>query len=68
MRSLEAKSASLVRDDQLLGLQQVAGRLGVSYVTVKRLVHNGELRSVRLGDRRLVRESDLASFIATLQA
>lgn len=55
-----------VHEDQLLGLQQVAGRLSVSYVTVKRLVARGDLRSVTLGDRRLVRESDLSTFIATL--
>ena len=65
-RTSQSKAATLVRNDHLLSLQEVASRLGVSYVTVKRLAHNGELRSVRLGDRRLIRESDLAVFIATL--
>lgn len=66
MRISELRGEPPTRDDQLLGLQQVAARLGVSYVTVKRLVAAGDLVSVRLGDRRLIRESDLATFIASL--
>jgi len=55
-----------VREDRLMGLHEVATRLGISYPQVKRLVGDGRLPSVRLGDRRLVRESDLSAFIAAL--
>ena len=53
-------------NDQLLTIRDVAQRLRVSEPTVKRLIYGGVLRSVKLADRRLIRESDLAAYIASL--
>lgn len=67
MRIGDLRGATLGREDQLLDLDQAAARLSVSKVTVKRMVSSGELASVRLHDRRLIRESDLSIFIAKLE-
>jgi excisionase family DNA binding protein len=49
----------------LLSLRDVAAVLGVSGRTVRRLVSEGELEVVEVGDRRLLVEPDaLAEFIA----
>lgn len=56
----EDKSENL----QLLNVRQVAERLSVSTVTVRRLISQGELRSCRIGDRVLVSVADLRAFIA----
>ncbi|MDP9479715.1 MAG: helix-turn-helix domain-containing protein [Actinomycetota bacterium] len=50
----------------LLSLEEVAKILGVSHRTTKSLVYRGELTSVRLRRRRLVRQTDLRNFIAAL--
>lgn len=51
------------RDDlSLLDIGAVAGRLGVSPSTVKRLIASGELASVLVRRRRLVRASDVDRF------
>jgi len=47
-----------------VGIADAAERLGVSAVTVKRLVASGELPSVLVGDRRLIPASALDAFIA----
>ena len=44
------------------------GRLGVSRSTVFELIASGELRSVKIGHRRLVSDAAIADFIAGLEA
>ena len=46
----------------LLPLEDVAGALGVSPRTVKRLTTSGDLPSVVVGSRRLVHVDDLAAY------
>lgn len=60
-------------DDQsvtprLLTLQQVGDALAVSESTVKRLIASGELKSVHIGSRTLVRLEDVDVFVASLPA
>lgn len=43
-----------------------AASLGVSQSTLKRLVRSGDLLTVKVGARRLVRTADLASYVASL--
>jgi excisionase family DNA binding protein len=50
----------------LLSLHEVADALGVSARTVARLTASGDLTSVRVGRRRLVRVADLADYVAHL--
>lgn len=49
--------------DRLLTIEETAGLLRVSYETARRLIASGELRSVRLGQRRLVRVEDYTIFL-----
>lgn len=49
---------------QLLTLDVVADRLSVHRRTVERLVSSCAIRCVRIGRRALVREEDLAAYIA----
>ena len=49
--------------DNLLSVEQVAQRLGVSFWTVYRLARSGRLPSIRLGRRRLFAEADLDELI-----
>ena len=49
--------------ENLLSVEQVAQRLGVSFWTVYRLARSGRLSSVRLGRRRLFTERDLEQLI-----
>jgi len=46
--------------DKLLTIRAVADVLSVSRGTVYRLLHDGELEAVTVGNRWRVRESDLA--------
>jgi excisionase family DNA binding protein len=46
-----------------VSLEQAAERLHLSPRTIRRLIASGELPSVVVGDRRLVRVADLESFI-----
>jgi len=50
--------------ETLHGLDRVAKRLDVSVWTVRRWVQTGQLASVRLGARRLIRESEIERVIA----
>ncbi len=50
----------------LLDLQDAAEHLGVSMSTVKRLIGNGVLASVRVGSSRRVRRVDLAAYVENL--
>ena len=55
--------------DRLLPIQpDVCQRLNAARSTVYELIYSKELRSVKLGRRRMVRESDLQAFIASLDA
>jgi excisionase family DNA binding protein len=51
----------------LLDVPEVASRLGISQVKVKRLIAAGELRSVLLGRRRLVPSEAVADYIRSLE-
>jgi excisionase family DNA binding protein len=50
-------------DETLLTLEEVAKRLSVSVQTVRRLITDGELRSVRIRFQLRVRPSDLQDYI-----
>lgn len=50
------------REDRLMGLPEVAGRLGLHYMTVYRHVRLGNVLARQEGNRWLVREKDLAAF------
>jgi excisionase family DNA binding protein len=49
--------------EQLLSVQRVCERLGVSRQTISRLVAAGELPVVRIRDRALFRTSDVAALV-----
>jgi excisionase family DNA binding protein len=49
--------------DELVGYEEAARALGVSAVTVWRLVKAGELEQVKVGSRTLYRRSDLSALI-----
>ena len=53
--------------DRLLDESAVRERLGVGHSTYYQLISDGALRSVKLGRRRFVRETDLNNFIAGLE-
>ncbi|WP_082695032.1 helix-turn-helix domain-containing protein [Mycobacterium lehmannii] len=55
-------------DARLHDLKKVGRRLDVGRSTVFALVKSGELRSVKIGNRRLVSESALVEFIERLEA
>lgn len=46
----------------LLTIKEAARRLGVKYSSVRLYIENGRLGAVKIGLRRYVRESDLATF------
>lgn len=52
----------------LLGVKEVAVRLRVSAVTVRRLIASGELEKVRIGRRVLVAPEAVAEYKARLRA
>ena len=49
---------------RLLSITAVALRLDVSEKTVRRLVHDGRLASLRIGRQIRISEMDLADFLA----
>ena len=51
---------------ELLDVDQVAARLNVGRSTVFNLMSSNKLRSVKIGQRRLVSEASLAEFIEGL--
>ena len=51
---------------QLLNVHQVAERLSVSTITVRRLISRGELKSCRIGDRVLVSVAHLRAYISSV--
>lgn len=50
-------------EDQLLKLEDVADRLQVSLSTVRRLIRDGKLQTVRIGRALRVRPQDLEVYI-----
>jgi excisionase family DNA binding protein len=50
--------------DELHGLDKVAERLDVSIWTIRKWCQEGRLSSIRLGARRLIRESEIQRVIA----
>mgnify|MGYP002683021631 FL=1 len=53
---------------RLLRLDEVADRLAVSLPTIRRLVKEGQLRTVRVGRQLRVRPGDLDQFILQNEA
>lgn len=53
---------------ECLSLHEVAGRLGVSVRTIRRQVKAGELPSLKIGRRHLIRSNTLAEFLAASEA
>jgi excisionase family DNA binding protein len=56
----------LTETDRLLTVDEIAKRLTLSTETVRRMLRDGRLRGIRLGERRAgwrVNEQDLAAFI-----
>jgi len=47
-----------------IGIQHLADRLGLSRRTIHRILARGELPSLQIGRRRLVRLSDLREWLA----
>lgn len=52
----------------LIGINNLAERLGLSRRTVHRILARGELPSIRIGRRRLVRLSELRRWLAGYEA
>ena len=52
---------------ELLTTVETAKALKVSRSTIYRLIETGQLKSVHVGTRRLIRRSDLAEFVAALE-
>lgn len=52
----------------MLKVSEVAHKLGVSPMTVYRLVHSGELRGLRVGRRYRIKEEDFEEFVSNYVA
>jgi len=52
---------------RLIGVKEVAKKLGVSRSTVYALFKNGELPFVKIGGRRLTEEADVDAYIEKLK-
>ena len=53
-----------IADDRLMTLKDVADTLSISLRTVMRLVADGDLPSVLIGRRRLIRRETLRAWLA----
>jgi excisionase family DNA binding protein len=51
-------------ESALIGISHLAERLGLSRRTIHRILSRGELPSLQIGRRRLVRLSDVRSWLA----
>ena len=51
-------------DERLLRVREVAASLSVSTMTVYRLIHDGQLRAIRIGHGWRIPEGDLNSYLA----
>lgn len=54
------------RPDALMRLEEVANRLSVSSRSLARMLARGEIPTVTMGRRRLVRRSAFEAFLASL--
>ena len=54
--------------DRLLSVEEVCALLNTSRTQLRRLTNGGQVRSVKAGSRRLFRASDVAAYIAGLDA
>ncbi len=61
-------TATMPELDGLVNLETAAEVLGVSHGSVKNHIRRGDLASVKLGARRMIRRSELARFIASLES
>jgi excisionase family DNA binding protein len=51
-------------ESALIGISHLAERLGLSRRTIHRILAKGELSSIQIGRRRLIRLSDLRPWLA----
>jgi excisionase family DNA binding protein len=52
--------------DTLYTVEETMSKLKISRAGLYRLISNGKLKSVKLGGRTLIKESDLSRFIDSL--
>lgn len=50
-------------ESEYLGLEEVATRMGVKYLTIYRLVRSGELPAVRLGKKYRISKRELTGYL-----
>ncbi len=50
------------------GVADAAAALSVSRTTIYRLINAGKLRTVRIGDRQLIRADDIRAFVGMEEA
>lgn len=65
MREYAAAKAGPI-EPRLATIEGAAESLAVSERTVRRLIHDGQLRSVKVGGRRLIPVAALDEFVAAL--
>jgi excisionase family DNA binding protein len=63
MKPQPTNSSDAGSEDLLYTLEEAANRLKVSKWTVYRLIETGDLKSITIRSRRVVRASDIANFI-----
>ncbi|MDP9457893.1 MAG: helix-turn-helix domain-containing protein [Actinomycetota bacterium] len=63
-----ATAATVPEIDGLVNLEATARILGVSHGSVRNYISRGDLPSVKMGARRMVRRSELQDFIENLEA
>lgn len=51
---------------QMLSVPQARARLGIGATTMYGLIRDGRVRSIKIGSRRLIPESSLAEYVASL--
>jgi excisionase family DNA binding protein len=51
----------------LVSVSEAAAALGISHRSVRGLVYSGELRSCKVGARRVIAVEDLESFVRSLR-
>jgi excisionase family DNA binding protein len=60
--------APVLHTRRLLGVKQVAERLGISRSTIYELYRAGDLSYLKIGERRLTEESEVDAFIEKVKA
>ncbi len=64
MKMITNQNRPSLEDDQLLGLETVAGLLGLSVWTIRKWVCEGKIKSVKLGSRRLIKMVEVRRLIS----